>query len=482
MRQPDDARPGATIGGRVVATVWVLTALTLALMVFTLHSLSRASIENRVQRELSMVADELTVLARDGVNPQTGRPFDNPRDLLRVAVQRSVLSRNEGEFAVVNGDIVWLAPDPIPLRLEQDAAVVDATVPLAAGDQVVQLSLASQGHDWRITVVPVVYPGQQRGALVRAMDVSVEYAELDATFRNAVVIGALGVVLAGVVVWLLLGRLLAPLSLVRRTAARLSESDLSERIPVRGNDDLSALSVTINAMLDRLSSAVTHQKRLTDDVSHELRTPLTIMRGNLELLDPSDPELVAMTRSTLLGVVDRMQRLVDDLLTLAQADRPDFLHRRPVDAAQLTDEIAELARGLGDRRWRLDHLADATVDVDPDRLSQALLQLAQNAVKYSQPGATVTLGSRVADGTVQFYVSDTGVGIPADDLPTIRERFGRAEGARRAGVEGSGLGLAIVDTIAKAHRGRLDIESTEGLGSRFTISIPVEVSDDHSDR
>lgn len=467
---------GAGIGTRVVATVVLLTAAVLVIAGFTEYSISRTSLENTARHELDQAADELEVLVTKGVNPATGKRFDNANDLLEVAVQRSVLGRHEGQFAVVDGRIAWLAPEAVPLRLEDDQALVDTTLRLSSGEQILQGQLRSGERVYQFIVIPVSYPDGSTGAMVRAVDLAPEYAELNGVFRIYAVVGALAVMVVGLVIWLLLGRLLAPLTLVRQTAEHLaaSDSDFSERIPVHGNDELSALTGTINGMLDRLENAVTTQKKLTDDVSHELRTPLTIMRGNLELLDPKDPELVAETRQTLMQVVDRMDRLVEDLLTLARAERPQFLSRRPTDVAELTDEVAELARALGDRQWKLDHLAEAIVDLDPNRISQAMLQLASNAVRYSDPGSPVTIGSRVVGDEVHLYVRDQGIGIAEDQLDIITTRFGRAGNAPQNSDKGFGLGLAIVDAIVRAHGGHLMVRSTEGVGSVFTLCLPRE--------
>ncbi|HMR21797.1 MAG TPA: HAMP domain-containing sensor histidine kinase, partial [Micropruina sp.] len=274
-------------------------------------------------------------------------------------------------------------------------------------------------------------------------------------------------------IWLLVGRLLQPIRLLRTAAEDITEHDLSRRIAVHGNDDLSALTRTVNAMLDRLNAAMGSQRQLLDDVGHELRTPVTIVRGHLELMDAADADDVRATRALALDELDRMGRLVDDLLTLAKAERSDFIQPQPTDIGRLTDETLEKARGLAPRRWLLDDLADVEASLDPQRVTQAWLQLASNAVKYSPAETPIALGSAVRRGELWLWVRDQGVGISPDERDIVLARFGRgADAPLRA--DGAGLGLAIVDKIVTAHGGRVDIESVVGRGSTIALILPLQ--------
>ena len=218
-----------------------------------------------------------------------------------------------------------------------------------------------------------------------------------------------------------------------------------------GNDDITALTRTVNGMLDRLEEAFVGQRQFLDDAGHELKTPLTVLRGHLELLDVGNPEEIAETRELLLDEVDRMSRLVGDLILLAKSDRPDFITRRPVDLTGLTVDVLAKARGLGDRRWTLDATASVTADVDEQRLTQALLQLCDNAVKHTRAGDEIALGSAYDAGSARLWVRDTGPGVPPGDRSQIFERFGRS--AVPDEDEGFGLGLSIVRAIvARARR------------------------------
>ena len=209
-------------------------------------------------------------------------------------------------------------------------------------------------------------------------------------------------------------------------------------------------------MLDRLESAFVGQRQFLDDAGHELKTPLTVLRGHLELLDVGSPEEIAETRELLLDEVDRMSRLVGDLILLAKSDRPDFVSPRPVDLTGLTVDVLAKARGLGDRKWTLDETAAVTATVDEQRLTQALLQLCDNAVKHTEPGDVVALGSSYDGAHARLWVRDTGPGVPAEHREQIFERFGRS--AVPEEDEGFGLGLSIVRAIARAHGGRVTLD------------------------
>jgi signal transduction histidine kinase len=242
---------------------------------------------------------------------------------------------------------------------------------------------------------------------------------------------------------------------------------------VRGSDDLSALTATINRMLDRIQALVEGQRQLADDVGHELRTPLTILRGHLELLDATATEQVAATRSLALEEIDRMNRLTDDLILLASSQRSDFVVPAEASISELTDETFELVGKLGHRRWDVDALAEVKVKLDAQRIRQAWLQLADNAVKYSPADSSVAIGSEVRGEHLWLWVRDHGPGIAEAEQSRILKRNTRGRFAIASGRQGRGLGLAIVAKITTAHGGRLDISPAPGGGSIFALVLPI---------
>ena len=270
--------------------------------------------------------------------------------------------------------------------------------------------------------------------------------------------------------WFSVTRLLRPIGELRRATDSIGESDLTTRVPVRGNDDLSGLAGAVNRMLDRVETAVVARRELLDDVSHELRTPITVVRGHMELLDPDDHDDVVETRALVIDEIDRMGTLVGDLLELARAS--DTVNPASTDLAALTEAVLDKARALGDRQWTLDEAAQVTCCLDPTRITQAWLQLAQNAVQYSADGTLIAIGSGADSQWARLWVRDRGIGIAPDDIECVRQRFVRGTAGTES-VAGSGLGLNIVESIARAHGGHLDIESTPGVGSTFTLVIPL---------
>ena len=223
-------------------------------------------------------------------------------------------------------------------------------------------------------------------------------------------------------------------------------------------------------MLARLETAFATQQRFVNDAGHELRTPITIVRGHLELLD-DDPEDREQTLALVMDELDRMSRIVDDLLTLAKREQPDFLQLAPFEVGALVDDVLAKASALGPRNWQLDSFADETIVADRQRVTQALMQLAQNAVEHTEDGDEIGLGAFVAAGETRLWVRDAGPGIAFDEQKRVFDRFYRAGGERRS--DGAGLGLSIVQAIAHAHGGRVELSSVPGTGATFTIVLPA---------
>jgi signal transduction histidine kinase len=305
---------------------------------------------------------------------------------------------------------------------------------------------------------------------VAAMFRDLEADVLDPGVRAGALVGIAAVVIGSVLAFVMARRIIRPVQEVEATARSISESDLSRRIQVRGDDEIAHLARTFNDLLDRLETAFTAQRAFVDDAGHELRTPITIIRGQLETLG-DDPEHRAHAIDLVTGELDRMSRMVNDLLLLAKAQQPEFLELDLVDVGSLTREVREKVETLADRRWVVDDVADGAMVGDRQRLEQAMIQLAQNAAEHTDPGAEIGIGSELDDGWATLWVRDTGPGILPDDQDRIFERFARS-GARRA--EGAGLGLAIVRAIAEAHHGRAGLRSQAGEGATFFMQVPVD--------
>jgi len=292
--------------------------------------------------------------------------------------------------------------------------------------------------------------------------------------RLQIEVGAIALLLGSALAWLVAGRVLRPVRDTTALARRITETDLSERIPSRGRNEISALAVTFNRMLDRLEAAMATQRRFLADAGHELRTPITIIQGNLDTLGVSGPE-DAETLSIVADEIGRMSRLVDELLLLAGSERPDFLHPQPTDLGQLTRTLTVKARALDDRPWVLTGSAEGVAMLDPQRITQAVMQLAANASTHTPAGSGVEIGSASGDGVVEFTVSDHGPGIPEAARERVFARFARLDPRR---TDGTGLGLAIVAAICAAHGGRARISGRDdgGEGAAFSLVLPYDAA------
>ncbi len=471
-------RTGPSIRTRLLATIVALMASGLIVAGLTGYGLERVALQRSAAEQLTREAREFTTFATSA-SPQTGLPFASVSELLRTAIQQRAFGAADGALGLVDGRIEWTAPSGVALRLEDYPDLV-AAVTRADAATTTQGRLAAAGHDFSFLVVPVVFePTGETGAFVRATDLQVAYRQLEATYTLYAAVAFLVLTASAVIAWAVMGRLLAPIGALRRAAASIGESDLASRIPVRGRDDLSELTHTINGMLDRIESLVEDQRQLSDDVGHELRTPLTIIRGHLELLDPDDPAEVRATRALALEETERMGRLTEDLVLLATSERADFLLPAPTGIAGLTDETLDLARGLAPRPWRLDALADVELALDAQRIRQAWLQLADNAAKYSPAGSPIALGSEVRGCELWLWVRDAGPGVPHEERNRVAERHYRGRSAVDSGRRGRGLGLAIVSKIATAHAGRLDI--ADGPDGTTVVSIVLPLPAHHEE-
>lgn len=470
-----------SIRARVLGGMLSLVGIALILAGAAIYIVGRTQLNERLDDSLTRSVQEFRVLARSGIDPRTRQGFAHAQDLLYTAMQRTLPSQHQGMISLSGGRLQWTAPDVVAMRLEDDAEFLAWAAGPHPANAITIETVDTSTTTYRAVVVPVQLSSDPTpGSFVLAYDYAAEQRRIDASFALYLAVGAVVMLLAGAAAWLLVGRMLRPIGLLRNTAQQISETDLSRRIEVSGTDEFAELTTTINAMLDRLEGAVESQRQLLDDVGHELRTPVTIVRGHLEVMDRDDPADVAQARDISLDELGRMSLLINDLVTLATSNRLDFLTPRPTEVGALLDDVLDKARALGERAWRIGARVETNIPLDAMRLTQAMLQLCANAVKFSPPGSAITLGSRMlgepsADGTrhrlLRLWVQDEGIGIAAEDQERIFERFGRGSNSRRS--EGSGLGLNIVSAIAAAHGGMVSVASVAGAGSTFMIDVPV---------
>jgi len=328
------------------------------------------------------------------------------------------------------------------------------------------------------------FPIQRDGQVVGVLQVGLSLEDSEDTLRTL-----LKVLLALAPATLLLAsggglfladRALAPIDRITRTARRISAENLSGRIGMRGPDDeVGRLARTFDAMLERLDTAFARQRQFTADASHELRTPLTAIIGQIDvtLEQPRDTESYRATLATVREQARRLARLSNDLLFLARADVPaDAVAFEPLDLSDLLPAIAAQVAPLAAARTQtvaLAPLPPLAVLGNEDQLIRLILNLLDNALCYTPPGGRIALDGALDGANVMICVSDSGPGIAPEHLPRLFDRFFRGDRSRGRAQGGSGLGLAIAQSIAQVHGGRIDVESTVGRGSAFTVVLPV---------
>ena len=466
------AERSRSLGARIVAAMVCLAALVLAISGTLLYLLQQRETRVRVDEALQRTVEELRVFSAEGVDPQTGQRFASVRAFLGAYLARTVMVETESELGFVDGSLAWISGSEAVVHPENDPQLLAALAEPLRSDSATLGTTQTDTATWRWIVVPVIFP-EERGAAVRAYNMDEALAPVGRSIAYYAMLSSGILLTAAIVSGLAIRSLLRPIERLRVAAESIDQRDLSARVPVRGHDDLARLSRAMNQMLDRVEDAMTAQKDLLNDVGHELRTPITIVRGHLELVDSRDPEDVENTRRLTIAELDRMGVLLNDLILLAAAREIDFVTPARCSLADLVVETFEKMRALGDRQWRLGNVVDLDIQADAVRLTQGLLQLAANAVKYSSGGSAISLDTQLFGQEVGISVRDEGIGISEDDLQTIRLRFNRgSEAAQHA--KGSGLGLSIVESIVSAHGGRLAIRSAPGQGSTFTIVLPLE--------
>jgi heavy metal sensor kinase len=296
------------------------------------------------------------------------------------------------------------------------------------------------------------------------------------------VVGSL--VLAGCALgsYWLAGRSFAPMKRLVETARKIQAGDLHQRVPVPPvRDEMQYLALTLNEMLDSLDQSFSRQRRFVSDASHELRTPVAVIRNKAEiaLLRPRNQEAYCMALQSIHAEAERLSHLINDLLALARGDEGQARFEcEPVRLDALVEAVAANAQGLAEERGihlLIHPLHPVQLLGDEARLIQVLMNLLDNAIRYTNPGGQVQVHLSATSAAASLVVQDSGIGIAPEHLPHIFERFYRADPSRtRTGGSGTGLGLCIVEWIVRKHGGSVEVRSQVGHGSRFTVHLPLK--------
>jgi two-component system OmpR family sensor kinase len=337
------------------------------------------------------------------------------------------------------------------------------------------LATASVAEAGKMRVLAqAIYSGPRRVGTFRMADPlsSVQQAQ-SSLLRSFALVGILALILAIAAGVGLAGLIAAPLRRIARVAVAVDAGDLSLRSgPLAARGEVRALSEAFDHMLERLERAFKRQRDFVSDASHELRTPLTVLRAQVELLDrEADEQRRHEATATLLLRIDELDRLVGEMLILAGAEAGQLVEPRPLDLVELFEDLRRDLPLFGERDFHVQAVA-GTLMADRDRLTQVIRNLVRNAVTHTDPGGAVTVAARALGDRLEISVSDTGPGIPADQLEQIFERFHRLDPGRPRDRGGSGLGLAIARAIIEAHGGRIWAESRPGRGATFRLELP----------
>lgn len=386
------------------------------------------------------------------------------RSVFEEHLLRTVTDRDEVIIAFIDAQPV-LASAGAPVGIENEPEV------LALGrttGETSRIRISTSHGRAEAIAVPVNTGGTQAGVFAVFVLQSNDRSEITAIVTATAVVAAAVLLLAGMGAWGGSGRALRPLRELTDVADGIDETDLSTRIDLVGDDEVGRLAHTFNAMLDRLQAGFANQENLLADIGHELRTPISVVQGHLDVMG-DDPEERKATVELISDELDRMHRLVNDLLLLSQLDHPGFLHLEPVDVLDLATDVVARANSLAPRDWSVAVTSNGTITADRQRLIQAVMNLVANAIDHTTDGGSIVVGAQWTPSATRLWVQDDGPGIPAEEQARIFERFAKGEHRRQ---RGAGLGLSIVAGIAVAHGGTVGL-GEPGPGARFVISLPT---------
>jgi heavy metal sensor kinase len=459
---------------RVRLTLWYGTvlAVTLAMFAVVLYTVMARGMQDEVDRSLERAA-RAAVLAVEqrGIGPAL--PFED-------------LSADFPELAVVDKFFQIFSPAGRITIQSRNAMRLDIPLSRRALEEAFEgrstfESARIRGESpIRLLTVPI----RRGGILINIVQVGTSLHAVEQSLRRLLAVFLVATPLALLIAlaggWFLARRALKPVEVMTQAAQRIASGDLSQRLTEPpSSDEIGRLAATFNEMIARLDASFRQVRQFSADASHELRTPLTVMKGETELALRRDrpPEDYRQVLESALEEIDRMTQIVDELLFLSRADLGEVkMETRPVSLDGLVEDIQRQATVLGQDRQiqvTIGSLEPVTVTGDELRLRELILNLVDNAVKYSHPGGKVEI-SLTRDGkAARLTVTDAGIGIPAGAQARVFDRFYRTDEARAHSKKGTGLGLAICKWIVESHDGRIEVQSAPGQGSRFTVILPL---------
>lgn len=476
MKQTTTATPprrfGLSVRTRIVTAITAVAAVGLLAVGVSVYLVERQRIMEQVDQRLHANLDSARFIVGEG-NPEgpDAGSWASSSAALEAVVQRMSPDDNTGAMGMVDGTITFVPGFDLDLDLQHQGLFAQHVERALGEDKAIIGTYAEREVAWRYLATTISVEGSaapEEVVFVMVYDLDAELSEFDDAAKMFILVSAIVLVVIAATGTIVATRLLRPLRQMRTTAERISAQNLDERLDVVGNDDVAELAVTMNDMLDRIDAALESQRQLLSDVGHELKTPITIVRGYVEVMDPDDPADARETRELAIDELDRMGRLVQDLAGAAALHGPSPVQLHPTDVGDLMAQIMRKSDAIEGSAVSAGPIAEGFAMLDPARITQAMLQLAQNAVTHG--GGRMEIGSCDVGTQLEFRVRDFGSGVPDDAKQEIFKRFHR--GADAHSRSGSGLGLNIVQVIARAHGGSVRVQDAPGGGSTFVLSIP----------
>jgi two-component system OmpR family sensor kinase len=465
------------IRARLAVAITLVTVAVLGVSFFVLHQRTGSDLESRIDDQLAgdLQEFESSPAGRSGTSGQLARRS-------RAFVNGQAYHPDSRIFAIQTGPagpVITNSEELIEGELgESEEGEHEAESPGASSSGVLSaapgyVTLAA-GGDARVRVLtePVTNSGRQIGTFHVAQSLSQVTTAQDSLESTFLTVGAitLGLLLV-TAVWIatLTAR---PLDRIAKFAAGVDRGELDRRLDDHGGPaEIQSLRASLNHMLDRLQRTFDREREFVADASHELRTPITVAQGELDLLrrsaDPQERERLDVVRREL----QRMERLIGEMLSLAREDAGRSLDRRTVAVDDLLDDLRRDLPLLGPREYEVGTLT-GTLEADPDRIAQVLRNLARNAVTHTSRGGRVEVRVGAEGDRLHIEVIDDGPGIPPEEAAHLFERFYRSAETRSRDRDGSGLGLAIARAIVEAHGGRIWADAGRTSGARLIVELP----------
>jgi signal transduction histidine kinase len=477
---PGPLSPGvvARIKGRAPWGSWNLRARLLAgfallflvagaLIVLAARQILLLPVDDRIDRELVREAEALRGFAH-GIDPSTGRPFGTRvKRMFEIYLQHNVPEEHQAFFTFIDGEVTLRRGSDMREGLSSGAHLPPGLMKITEPSRG---SAPTTAGVLEYLAVPVRAAGTTTGGVfVAAVSRDMAHSEIGPALTSTALTVLILVAVGSFLAWRLAGRILDPVRTMTEAALALSSSNPTGRLDVREEaGEIARLGSAFNGMLQQLENAFATQERFTGDAVQHLQGPIMAIRKHIGLLQ-ADPEGQARRVPLVAEELDRLRTQLDDLSLLAHSTRPDFLHLSTVDLRDVMRSISSAMEGFEVRRWRIESVGPERIVADRDRLTQALLLVAQNAVAHTQEDDVITLGSVVLPEEARLCVRTTRRGGGSGRGERSPERFLRAEGETSYEI-----GLAIVKAIAQAHRGRVATSHSSTGDKTVTIVVPVD--------